>query len=505
MNKYLLIMISGLLTIQVSAQKKDYNILTYGAKANKNFKNTLAIQQAIDAANKGGGGRVLIPDGNFVTGPFVLRSNVDLHLADNAVLLGSVNRLDYPRNGSLALIYANNQQNIAITGTGVINGQGRELVENVLDLLSKGIITDPQWKVKRPTEKNRPVIILFDNCTDIKVKGITLKDAAGWVQNYNRCKNVLIDSMIVQSTAYWNNDGIDITDTKNVKITNSTFNAADDAICLKSEYPEGACEDVVVENCILRSSASGFKLGTGSVGGFKRIKVNNLTVYNTYRSAIALETVDGAVLEDIDIRNVTATNVGNAIFLRLGHRNTNSRYSTLKRVYIANVKAAIPAGKPDIGYPVEGPPPKVPAHNVVPSSITGLPGHPVEDVVLENIEISYAGGASREIAEVTADNLSSVTENTAGYPEFTMFGELPAWGLYVRHAKGITLKNVKLTVANADFRPAIVFDDANTINLQKVAIPTVNQTPAVILNKVNAYTLKDTQIPGDVKVMVKVQ
>ncbi|MEO7211767.1 glycosyl hydrolase family 28 protein [Mucilaginibacter sp.] len=505
MKKHFVIIALGLLTATVSAQQKTYTITAFGAKANKNFKNTIAIQAAIDAAHKAGGGLVLIPDGNYISGPVVLRSNVELHLTDNAILLGSSNRLDYPTKGTLALISATGQQNIAITGSGVIDGQGRELVENVLYLLNKGLITDPQWKVKRPTEKNRPLILSFDNCTSIKITGITLKDAAGWVQNYNKCSNILIDSMRVESTAYWNNDGIDLTDSKDVRITNSTFNVTDDAICLKSEDEHSACENVTVENCVLRSSASGFKLGTGSVGGFKHIRVNNLTVYNTYRSAIALESVDGAILEDIDIRNVVATNVGNAIFLRLGHRNTNNRYGTLKHVYIGNVKASIPSGKPDIGYPVEGPPPKVPPHNVVPSSITGVPGHPVEDVILENIEITYAGGASKDIAEVKTDNLASVTENAAGYPEFTMFGELPAWGFYVRHAKGIIIKNLKLTVAQDDFRPAMVFDNVAGLKMVETAIPSVNRTPAIILNKVTNHSIEKLLIPGDVPTMVKQQ
>ncbi len=483
------------------SQKKDYNIIAYGAKADKNHLNTIAIQKAIDAANNAGGGRVIIPDGNYVTGPIIIKSNVELHLTDNAVLLGSTNRMDF-NDKLMALISAGGQQNISMTGSGTINGQGRELVENVLELLSKGIITDPQWKVKRPGEKNRPTLISFSNCDDVKVTGVTLKDASGWVQSYNKCKNVLIDSILVQSTAYWNNDGIDITDCKNVKIINSTFNAADDAVCLKSDDPNDECNNIVVENCILRSSASGFKLGTGSTGGFKHIRVNNIKVYNTYRSAIALESVDGAVLEDIDIRNVTATNTGNAIFIRLGHRNTDNRYSTLRRVYIANVKAEIPAGKPDIGYPMEGPPPKVAPHNVVPASITGLPGHPVEDVVLENIELNYAGGADKNIAFISTDNLGQVTENAAGYPEFTMFGELPAWGFYVRHAAGITIKNMKVTVSTKDFRPALVFDDVNGLKLDKITIPTVNQSPAIIMNKVLQPLLKDVNMPGGFKVLI---
>jgi polygalacturonase len=501
----LLLNITFLLPLTAAfSQARDYNITAYGAKADKKQLNTVAIQKAIDAAAKAGGGRVIVPDGNYVTGPIEIKSNVELHLTSNAVLLGSTNRLDY-KDAQMALIGANGQQNIAITGGGTIDGRGRELVENVLELLSKGIITDPQWKVKRPTEKNRPTIISFNNCLGVKVTGITLKDASGWVQGYNKCTKVLIDSMLVQSTAYWNNDGVDITDCKNVRIVNSTFNAADDAICLKSDDPNDACDNIVVEDCVLRSSANGFKLGTGSAGGFRHIRVNGLRVYNTYRSAIALESVDGAALEDIDIRNVTATNTGNAIFLRLGHRNADNRYSTLKHVYIGKVKAEIPAGKPDIGYPMEGPPPKVGPHNVVPSCIVGLPGHPVEDVLLEDIEINYAGGADKAVACVNIDNLASVTENVAGYPEFTMFGELPAWGFYVRHATGITFKNMKLTVNVADFRPALVFDDVKSLNMDKVDIPNVNQSPAVVMNGVSQPSLKEINMPGDIKALIKVQ
>ncbi len=495
MMKNLLLIIFLFISILAKAQQKVFNILNYGAKQDKNFKNTTAIQKTIDAAAQAGGGRVLIPDGNFITGPIFLKKSVELHLTDNAVLLGSANRLDYNGDKVMALINAYDQQNISITGNGIINGQGRELVENVLYLLGKGVITDSQWKIKRPGEKNRLPIIYFSKCSNIKVTGITLKDASSWIQNYNNCSDVLIDSMKVQSTAYWNNDGIDIVDSRNVKITNSFFNAADDGICLKSESATGVCENIVVENCTIRSSASGFKLGTGSIGAFKHIKVNHLTVYDTYRSAIALESVDGSILEDVDIRNVTATNTGNAIFLRLGHRNKDEKYSTLKHVYIGNVKAEIPSGKPDIGYPMEGPPPKVPPHNLVPASITGLPGHEVEDVVLENIEISYGGGAKKEVAYISLDNLNTVPEQTEGYPEFTMFGELPAWGLYVRHAKGITINNFKISYLADDFRPACIFDDVQNLQINTLKVPTVKTLPVLVLNNVSKPSLKNIESP----------
>ncbi|WP_183564130.1 glycoside hydrolase family 28 protein [Mucilaginibacter sp. SP1R1] len=482
--------------------QKNYSILNYGAKSSLSYSNTTAIQKTIDAAAKNGG-RVIIPAGNFLTGPLVLKSGVELHLNNDAVLLGSTQRLEYGQEGN-ALISAVDQHHIAITGNGVIDGQGRDLVENVLLLLRQGKLHDREWLLKRPGEKSRPMIISFKKCSQVKMTGITIKNSASWVQSYNECNGVLIDSMKVQSTAYWNNDGIDIVDSKNVKILNSYFNAADDAICLKSEITGGSCENIQVENCTLRSSASGFKLGTGSVGGFKNISVKNLTVFDTYRSAIALETVDGADLQDINISHVTGKNVGNAIFIRLGHRNKDSKYSTLRNVLIDDVKCEVPAGKPDIGYPMEGPPPRVPPHNLVPASIVGLPGHAVQNVTLQNIEIVYGGGAKKQVAFIHPGSLSKIPENAAGYPEFTMFGELPSWGLYVRHAEGIKITNFKCSLEQDDFRPALVFDDVDGLDLKKVALPKSVALPAVIYQGVTHLSATELAIPaGAAAVMIK--
>ncbi|HEX8023897.1 glycoside hydrolase family 28 protein [Mucilaginibacter sp.] len=485
-----------------SFAQKDFNILRYGAKMSLSYNNTAAIQKAIDAAAEKGG-RVIIPPGNFITGPLMLKSGVDLHLDDDAMLLGSTKRMDYGESGN-PLISAVNQHDVAITGKGIIDGQGRELVENVLLLLREGKMHDREWLLKRPGENSRPMIILFKGCKQVKVNDITIKNSAAWVQSYNGCDGVSIDNMKVQSTAYWNNDGIDVVDSKNVKITNSYFNAADDAICLKSESAGKSCENIIVENCTLRSSASGFKLGTGSLGGFKNIRVSNLVVYDTYRSAVALETVDGAYLTDVNISHVTGKNIGNAIFIRLGHRNKDERYSTINNILIDDVKADVPNAKPDIGYPVEGPPPKVAPHNLVPASITGLPGHPVQNVTLKNIEIIYGGNARKEIAFIPTDSLAKVTENPAGYPEFTMFGELPSWGLYTRHASGINISNFKISLKQDDFRPAMVFDDVAGLNLEKIDVPLSAALPVVVYKQVTQLQTQDLIIPsGDKAIETK--
>jgi hypothetical protein len=495
MTKYLLGYLLCICSLKTAAQQQTYNVLSFGAVADGITNNAVFIQKAIDLAGARGG-KVIIPSGRFLTGPIQLRSNVELHLSEGAVILGSTKRLDYGEGNAVALIAANNLENISLTGKGTIDGQGRELVKDLISLLHKGIFTDPDWQVKRPTEAHRPRLIVFKGCKNIKVTGLRMQNGAGWIQDYVNCDGLIIDSLHVESTAYWNNDGIDIVNSKNVRITNCYVDAADDAIVLKSEGSPGWCENVYVADCTLRSSANAFKLGTGSYGGFKKITVRNLRVFNTYRSAIALEAVDGGFLEDIDIRNVQATYTGNAILIRLGHRNNSDKYSTLNRVYIGDVRVEVPSGKPDAGYPVEGPALKYP-HNVFPSSITGIPGHPVKDVTLENIEIVYGGGARKERAYFGLDSLDKVPENIKGYPEFSMFGELPAWGLYVRHIEGLTLKNIKLSYNEDDFRPACVFDDVTKLAIDGLSIPSAQTLPILVLKGVRSPLLKKIILKED--------
>jgi hypothetical protein len=448
-------------------------VIAFGASGDGRTLNTSCIQKAIDKASAAGGGKVIIPKGQFVTGVIYLKNNVELHLQQDARLLATTSRLQYGSGQAESLITANGQHSITISGKGEIDGRGREVVKDLLQLLQKGILQDGQWKVKRPTENNRPGIIKFSKCSNILVKGVTIKNSAGWVQTYSNCDNLVIDSLTVNSTEYWNNDGIDIVNSKNVSISNCYVDAADDAICLKSEGEPGICENVRVANCRLRSSASAFKIGTGSRGGFRNIVVRNLSIFDTYRSAIALEAVDGGFIENVDVHNVQATNTGNAIFIRLGHRNTDSLYSTIKKVLIAGVQVKVPAGKPDIGYPVEGPLLKFP-HNVFPASIVGLPGHDIENVELKNITVNYEGGGSKSKAYISSDSLHTVPENPSAYPEFSMFGELPAWGLYVRHAKDIRLTGVQLVLQQPDYRPAFIFDDVKELVVDTVAIPFCN-------------------------------
>lgn len=500
MKKLSFFLVLTTITTTVFAQKKVLDITKFGAVGDGNTNNVAAIQKAIDSAAAAGGAQVLIPAGKFVTGVINLKSGVELHVSANAFLLGSTKRTDYGGVRASALIVADKQDHISITGTGTIDGRGREVVADVDRMLKEGTLQDPQWQTvnpwgqKRSAEFNRPHLLTFRNCDHVTITGVLFKDAACWVQTYRECTNLTIDSIRVQSTAYYNNDGIDIDDCRNVKVTRCNVNADDDGICLKSGNANTFCENIEISDCVVRSSASALKFGTASHGGFKKVKVSNVKIYDTYRSAIALESVDGGTLEDILIENIKATNTGNAIFIRLGHRKTEAAIGKVRNIHITNVKVEVPAGKPDKGYEMEGPVVPYP-HNVFPASITGLPGHPVENVVLENIMVTYEGGGSKQVAHFGLDSLSKVPEKESDYPEFSMFGELPCWGLYVRHASGIQLKNVKLEYKKTDFRPAVIFDDVQQLQVDNLDIPTAQTAPVIVLKDVPQPSLSTVKLP----------
>jgi hypothetical protein len=523
------------------SQKKDFDIRAYGAKPDGVTNNVGAIQRAIDAASAAGGGRVLIPRGRFLSGVIHFKSNVELNVHEEAVLLASTNRADYgPSLKASAFIVADDVKNVAITGKGLIDGQCDLLIGDIYKKLIAGELQDDEWKEfnpwhqRRPSERNRPRLIEFRNCDGVTIKNIHVQNSAAWVQNYKNCSNVTIDSVYVFSNTFWNNDGIDLVDCKNAKVTNCIINAADDGICLKSEDRNNRCENITVANCKVRSSASAIKLGTASRGGFKGITIKDIEVYDTYRSAVAIETVDGGVLEDIEVTNINATNTGNAIFIRLGHRNKDAVYGQLRNVHISNIKVKVPKEKPDKDYPMEGPALKYPPnhkvdasvnpqgilpwhnpgidssalpypHNVFPSSITGLPGHYVENVTLENIEIIYEGGASKDVSHFPLNSIHKIIEAESAYPEFSMFGELPAWGLYVRHVKGLTLKNVQLKYIDDDFRAACIFDDVNGLQLTNVSIPSYKELPIIVLKDVKAQQFDNLKLSVPLPKAVKTQ
>jgi hypothetical protein len=459
MNKLRIILLSLVLLMSLQLFAADYNASVFGIKSNGTTLNTTAIQKAIDHIHANGGGKLVFYVGRYLTGTIELKSNVHIVLNEGAILVGSTSIYDYNINTPYSsLVFAKNADNISITGKGVIDGQGRDVAYHLIDQVHKGIIEDP-LKYDRPASR-RPRGIYFRECTNVEIDGIVIKNTADWVQVYDQCENLKINNITVDSKAFWNNDGLDIVDCKNVLLTNSFIDATDDDICFKSHDATKLCENVEVRNCVARSSASGIKFGTVTSGGYKNFKIINNKVYDTYRSAITIATPDGGVIDNILVDSLYAYNTGNAIYLRIGARWNKGRTGTMSNITIQNMYAEIPETKPDAGYEYEGPIEDLP-RNISPASIVGLPGQDITNVTLRNIELFYPGNSNPNYAfrGITPAELDGIPEMADAYPEFSQFKELPAWGFYVRHAKNIKFENITLTAKGKEYRPAIVLDD----------------------------------------------
>lgn len=457
MKKYSVLFFIFFLAIKANA--KDYPASLFGIRSDGVTLDTRSIQFAIDYINQAGGGRLVFEVGRYLTGSIHLKSNVTVDLKEGAVLVGSLNPFDYDKEkGITAMILATDQHDIAITGKGVIDGQGRALAVNVTDIIHKGLIKD-LFRNDRPEVEDRAMIIRFLSCHNVLLRGVTIRNSSSWVETYDQCTNLVLDSIYVDSKAFWNNDGIDIVDCDTVAVTNSFVDAADDGICLKSQDASTSCRNVLIRNCTIRSSANGIKFGTTSFGGFRNIRIISNKVFDTYRSAIALEAVDGGFVEDVLVDTLLSVNTGNAIFLRVGERQPG-RKGKMDNIRIRNMDAEIPAGKPDAGYDYEGPIEDMP-RNVSPVVIAGMPDVPITGVYLDNITLRYPGGGNPLFARIGLDELDKVPERPAAYPDFSMFRELPAWGVYIRHARDIHCTNLSLSCEKKDYRTAIVLDDVH--------------------------------------------
>jgi hypothetical protein len=493
------------LSIFLNVNAQDYTITSFGAIGDAETLNTEAIQAAIDSASMNGGGKVIIPEGVFLSGSIILKTGVELNLHKNGVLLGSTNPYDYQSlKRWKSLILAHDQNHISITGQGIIDGQGKKLALSVDSLFHVGKLDSKDYNLRRhrPNERMRPQIIEMGNCKEVVISEVTIKNASCWVQTYDKCENLVLDRIRVDSDVYWNNDGIDISDCKNVRITGCYINSADDGICLKSHSKDHINENVYIADCTIRSSASAIKFGTASHGGFKNITIENITIFDTYRSALAFEAVDGGHIENVVVNNVLATNTGNAIFIKLGHRNRDGEIGSIKNISIKNLNVQIPFAKPDLEYTIQGPVASF-FHNIFPGSISGLPGHNVENISLENVSISYPGRGDQGYANLPLWRLNSVPENEHEYPEFSMFGELPSWGLYVRHVDGLTMKNVRLSAREPDYRPAYVFDDVKNLNVEGGSVFSLSKHSQFVIKDVNGMNLSNLSIDGNVLKEVK--
>jgi polygalacturonase len=329
MKKNLLVLFLTAACSFVNAQS-IYNIVDYGAKGDAVAINTESIQKAIDRCSSEGGGTVLVPNGIFMTGAIRLKNNVALYLDATAILKGVDDLAAYFNK---ALVYAESQDNISISGPGKIHGHGDHPVFQS---------DDPYNGIKNV----RPFAILFDKCTNVRLKEFTLNNSAFWCIKLLQCNNVTVDDINVISRVVANNDGIDITDCFNVRLANSFFDCGDDAICPKSESEIGV-KKLVITNCIIKSESNGIKFGTASIGGFEDIAISNCHIYDTRLAGIALELVDGGIFDRITINNITMHNVNGGLFIKLGHRK-GGKSGILRNIVVSNLIATgIGMWKPD--------------------------------------------------------------------------------------------------------------------------------------------------------------
>lgn len=483
MKYYIRLLLFSLGLALLSACQTD-DVLTiradqYGAVGDGVTLNTEVLQRAIDELSDHGGGRLLFTRGKYLTGSLLLRSNIEIRLDEGATLLGSTNPYDYidlseekgaGDNSTTALILASKCHNIRFSGRGNIDGQGRELALNVDSLHHIGELIDQHYNTRRnyPNETARPKLFYITECDSVFVDDLTLGNSACWGLSFDRCHHLRLTGITVHNRVYWNNDGTDMTDCHDVIVRNCQIHSGDDGICLKSYHPD-MNQDILIEDCVVSSSSNAIKLGTASWGGFRNITIRNITVFDTFRSAVAVQCVDGGTIDNVLAENIKATNVGSAFFVRLGHRN-GDKPGSLSNVTFRNFDVSTVYYRPDIMREQAGP--DVGSfHNPFPLSICGLPDAKISNVTAENIRISYPGRATKGMAYIGLYRVKSIDEKADQYPEYSMFGELPSWAFYVRHVDGLNLSDIHLELRDTDFRPAFVFDDVQRLQLSNIQLP----------------------------------
>jgi hypothetical protein len=449
-----------------------YDVRHYGAAPDGKTLCTAAIQKAVDQCAAGGGGTVYFPPGVWLSGTIELRSQVTLQLDAGCRLLGSSNPADY-RDSILdvhshkkisahkSLVRGQDLEHVTIRGQGMIDGGG----------------ANARWK----EDKHPPMVIRLVRCRDVLVENVSLRNSPTWMQLYQACQRVRIHGVTVNNHVHHGNDGLDIDDCRDVVVSDCQIDSDDDAICLKSTS-QRPCENVTIANCVVSSQSNAIKAGTDSKGGFRNITIANCTIssprgtkaFGTVPTAlralgsrdrglagVALESVDGGMLENIAVTNLAIDGVITPIFLRLGNRAwplhkdmPKPGVGTFRNVLLSNI-VATHAWK-------------------VGCSISGIPGHPLENVQLSNIQITFDGGGTRPETHV------AVREMEQSYPECTKFGILPAYGFYCRHVAGLKLCDVRLRTDLPDLRHAVICEDVKGLVLDGLDVHPASGAAAAI-------------------------
>ena len=501
--------LGGVATVQLSdASSRVYDVTAFGAKGDGKSLDSPAINKAIEAAAAAGGGTITFPAGTYSCYSIHLKNHIGLHLASGATILAA----DPPANPSAlaydlaesnspwesyqdfghnhwhnSLIWGENLENVSIVGSGLIWGRG----------LSRGWGQGP--KAETPGVANKAIAL--KNCRNVLLRDFSILHGGHFGILATGVDNLHIDSLKIDT----NRDGMDIDCCRNARVSNCSVNSPwDDAICPKSSFALGyarATEFLTIDNCYVtgayeegtmldgtfkrfapddKVSRNGrIKFGTESNGGFRHITVSNCIFDGCH--GLALESVDGALLEDIVINNITMRDVVSApIFMRLGSRMRGPAgvpVGTIRRILINNVVCSNAASN-------------------VSCIISGIPDHPIEDIKLENIVIQHQGGGAAENAWL------QLPEKERDYPEPTMFGTTPAHGFFLRHVKGIEMNGVKIISKEADSRPAFALDDVQGADFFqiKAAHPQTPGVPVFSLKNVQDFSVARSKPVPDTEI-----
>ncbi len=491
-----LITVICLLMPAVVINAAEFDVTKYGAIGDGKTLNTTFIQKAIDDCTKSGGGKVVFPAGIYLSGTIELRDNVTLYLKKDARLLGTTDIEQYrnldPFTEGLgidvgwALVVAVDLKNIGIEGEGAIDGQGTKLkAEHILkDTRPEG----QRWG-------RRPFLIRIVRCTGVTVKDLTLNYAAAWTSHYFQSRQIKIENVKIVSIGVAHNDGIGIDGCQDVKIKDCDVVSGDDALVFKTTSSKMACKNIEVTGMRLKSSQAGIKMGTESMAPFEDIKISKCHIYDTKNGGIKLLTVDGAHLRNIEISDITMSEVRTPMLFRLGSRlnvfrkgqDTKQPTGTFENVVVRNVKAKAADSaqlKPPSGI-----------------LITGVPGHYITNLTLENIEIDLLGTGTTENAR------HNVPEAIDQYPEVKTFGPvIPAYGVWARHVKGLKLKNITFRIQNNDLRPVFICEDGKDIEVSGWNIPSTSGAQSIIrLENVDAAAIHNNDVKGEADAFVRVE
>jgi polygalacturonase len=502
-----------------------YNVRAFGAKGDGEALDTPAINKAIEIAAAAGGGTVRFPAGNYLSVSIRLKSRITLHLDQGATIVAAEPakgfKYDPPEPNPWdayqdfghshwhnSLIWGENLEHVSIVGPGLIwgkglvrsGGQSRTPEQNAA--LNQARAKEPVRPFGYPNPRdavesgwgNKAISLKLSR--NVLIRDISILHGGHFAILATGVDNLTIDNVKIDT----NRDGIDIDACRNVRISNCSVNSPfDDAICPKSSFALGfarATENVTITNCQVTGYDEGtfldgtykreynryshnsptgrIKFGTESNGGFKNITISNCVF--DYSRGFALESVDGGLLEDVTITNITMRDIVNPpFFLRLGNRARGPKESTtvgkLRRVLISNVVVF----NADPKYA---------------SIISGIPGHDIEDVKFNNIRIYYQGGGTKQQAALEPP------EKEKDYPEPVMFGEMPAYGFFVRHVKDLEMNNVELSYMKEDLRPAFVLNDVKGADFFRVRAQHAPDVPTfTFLNVENLSVQQSASLP----------